>query len=110
MKVQVKLTDIIEGMESQSFDNRVFLELDTGEVLHILNEFIRKAEDEEPYNRMNDWEQEMMQLADQIIENENKYIELPEYEIDEYNMMENFCYTITDATKEKTLLDFIRGR
>ncbi|SCZ08543.1 hypothetical protein [Alkaliphilus peptidifermentans] len=42
----VKLEDIIEGLEIQSDEMRVFLNLRNGEVITISDEEIRAAEDE----------------------------------------------------------------
>lgn len=110
MKVQVSLADVVEGIESQSFDNRVFIHRTSGEIIYMLGEFLTKAENEKPYDHMNEWQQEMMELAYDMIENEDQYLALPEYEIDEYRMMEKFCYTVTDSKKENALLDAIQGR
>jgi|SRR5690625_1483106 len=109
MRIQVKLSDIVEGMESQSFDNRVYMNLKTGEIVFILGEFLRKAEDEESFDHMIEWQRDMMQEAYEIIETDD-YIPLPEYEIDEYQMMERFCYTITDSNIQNKLIDSIQGR
>lgn len=111
MTVQVKLTDIVDGMESQSFDNCVFINQDTGKIVFILHEFLSKAEDGESGHHMIEWQQEMMLLAHEIIEHEDLYIQLPgEYEINEYDMMEKFCFTVADPEKEKILFRAIQGK
>lgn len=50
MGVKVKIEDILEGMEAQSHENRVFLNEKTGEVVLVLQEFLTSAEDEEPFD------------------------------------------------------------
>ncbi|MEI3612387.1 hypothetical protein [Pseudogracilibacillus sp. SO30301A] len=45
-----------------------------------------------------------------IIKNETRYIELSEYDIDEYRMMERICFTLSDPGKVEELLVAINGR
>src|SRR5690625_5317788 len=97
-------------LESQSFDNRVFIHRKTGEIVNMLAEFLTQAEDgEEPDESIPEWHKEMLTLANEIIENEHMYKPLPEFEIDEYRMMERFCFTVRDSEKEAALLDAIQG-
>src|SRR5690625_5137070 len=111
MKPKVKLADIVDGMEAISYDNRVLINSESGEIVFILGEFLSKAEDEKPFDHMPEWQQEMMKLAHEIINHEDRYIALPEeYEVNDYEIMESFCYTVTDPNKEDALLISIRGR
>lgn len=49
-------------------------------------------------------------MAIDVIENFNNYEELPtQFEINEYEMMEDFCFTLTDK-HQNILLNGIRGR
>jgi hypothetical protein len=45
---QVKLTDIIEGMDFQADERSAFLNLTTGEVVSVTDEELRAAENDEP--------------------------------------------------------------
>ena len=110
MIAQVKLADIIDALESISMDNRAFVNLKTGEVIHVLNEYLDKVEEGEPYGDMAEWEQDIMTLALQIVNQEQNFIEIDTQDVDEYNMMERFCYTITDTTKQAGLLNAITGK
>lgn len=58
MGVKVKIEDILEGMEAQSYENRVFLNEKTGEVVLVLQEFLTSAKDEEPFDDLPEWQQE----------------------------------------------------
>lgn len=111
MSIQVKLRDIIEEMELQFEESRSFLNIKTGEIVLISSEDLRAAEDEEPFEDLPEWEQENRMVANDVVENFDKYIELPtKYEVNEYEIMENFCLSVSDDRKQKSLLRAIKGK
>lgn len=110
MEVQVKLADIIDAMETASTENRVFVNQKTGEVVHLLNEFLRKAENGNTSDLKPAWQQDMIKIAYEIVEHRTPFIEIDSFEINEYDMMERFCYTIKDPEKSESLLNAIRGK
>ena len=110
MKNSVRLKEVVEVYDMISFENQVFIDRENGEIVNIFSEYLRKAENEEPYDRMRDWEQEAMKQAYDIIESEGRFIELSKYDIDEYRIMEKFCYTVADPFKEEALFNAINGR
>ncbi len=74
--MRVKLEDIVEGMEMQSDDNRSFLNLDTGEIVHISQEALLIAEDSEDYEHLSEWQQDEVKIALDIVESFGKYAAL----------------------------------
>ena len=111
MNVQVKLKDIIEEMEIQFEESRSFLNIKTGEIFLVTSNDLRAAEDEEPFDHLPDWEQENRRVANDVVENFENYIELPtKYEVNEYEMMEDFCLTVSDQRKQNSLLLEIKGK
>ncbi|SES09894.1 Uncharacterised protein family (UPF0158) [Gracilibacillus ureilyticus] len=111
MGAKVKLDEILTSMEMQSSDNIDLLQRKTGNVISVLSEYMTKAEDGEPFDDMYGWEQEQMELAYDILENEENYIELPdEFDIHEYRIIEEFCYTVENEAAKNKLLRAIRGR
>lgn len=103
----VKLNEIIEGMDMLGFERVVLLHIKTGKVISVVESILRDAEEDE---RADDVEEEL-ELAYDIIDNDNHYLELPsEYEIHEYRMMEDFCYTIENEKEQDTLLRAISGK
>jgi hypothetical protein len=71
MKVQVKLKDIIEGMDFQSDEQSSFLNLTTGEVVAITDEELRAAENDEPLEDFPDWQHDAIRIARDIVETEH---------------------------------------
>ncbi len=52
-----------------------------------------------------------MKLAYDIVESFDKYASLPtSFDIHEYDMMERFCYSLSDQKKQDILLNAIRGK
>ncbi|MFD1037793.1 UPF0158 family protein [Virgibacillus byunsanensis] len=111
MSPKVKLEDILEGMELQSEESTTLCNLKTGEIVNVLNEFLWKAEGEVDFGGLPDWQQEQMKLAYDILEHEENYTELPtDFDIHEYSMIEDFCYTVKDPKAQEILLKAIHGK
>lgn len=111
MDIQVKLTSIIEEIEMQFDAFRAFLNSVAGGIVSVRSDDLIAAEDEISFDHLPEWQQEDMNIAIDVVENFENYIELPtKDEINEYNIMEDFCLRISDQTKQDSLLRAIRGR
>lgn len=111
MSIQVKLKDIIEEMEIQFEESRSLLNIKTGEIALVTSEDLRAVEDEKPFDHLPEWEQQNRMIAIDIFENFENYIELPtKYDVNEYEIMEDFCLTVSDKPKQATLLRVIKGK
>jgi len=110
MAIRVKLDDIIEGLESQSDESHSFLDKRTGEVVSISDEEMQAAEDDEPIEDFPDWQQDLVRIAKEIIDETGNYIELPtKFDIHEYSVMEKFCLSLNDDEMCDTLYSLIKG-
>jgi hypothetical protein len=110
MEARVKLSDIIDGLESQSDDSASFLNVRTGEVVLMTDYAMLAAEDDEPLEDVPDWERDLVTIAREIIAETGQYIQLPtKYDIDEYGMMENFCMSLDKREIGDLLYDLISG-
>src|SRR4029453_5698397 len=110
MTVQVKLQDILEGMDFQSDEQSSFLNLTTGEVVSITDEELRGGENHDPPEDFPDWQHDAIRIARDIVETEH-YLPLPDrFEINEYSIMERFCLSVDDEDMRDDLCDAIRGR
>jgi hypothetical protein len=112
-KKLVKLQDIVDGMELQFEGSYTYLNRKTCEVITVSQEDLRTAEEEEEetFKELPDWQQEDLKVAVDIIENFEDYEELPnKFEINEYDMMENFCYSLENQRNMDLLLDAIRSK
>jgi len=110
MTVQVKLTEIIEGMDFQSDEQSSFLNLTTGEVVSITDEELRAAEHDVPLEDFPEWQHDAIRIARDIVETDH-YLPLPDrFEIHEYSIMERFCLSVDDEDIRDDLCNAIRGR
>ncbi|WP_342043879.1 UPF0158 family protein [Bacillus sp. OTU2372] len=111
MSIQVKLKDIIDEMEVQIEESRSLLNIKTGEILSVTTEDLRAAEDEQPFDHLPEWERENRMVAIDVVENFENYIELPtKYDVNEYEIMENFCLTVSDQRQQESLTRAIKGK
>ncbi|MDG0874790.1 hypothetical protein L5D93_21135 [Paenibacillus thiaminolyticus] len=101
--MKIKLQEIIDGMEMQFEGTYTYLCRKTGEIVSVAENDIRTAEEIEDneIDKLMDWEQENIRLAIDILENDEGYEELPtQFDMNEYEMLEDFSYSITDARKK----------
>ncbi|GAE27608.1 hypothetical protein JCM9140_3761 [Halalkalibacter wakoensis JCM 9140] len=107
----VKLEDILEGIELQSEESLAYLNRETSEIVYVSEKALLIAEDGEEYEHLPDWQQEEAQRAYDIVESSGKYISLPtSFDIHEYDMIERFCYRISDPKNQDLLLHAIKGK
>lgn len=95
MSLTVKLKDIIDGMEMQMDEASHYLDLKTGEVVFVTDEEMQYAEDDDidEDDFVPDWQKPQIELAKKIL-NSDEYLTLPgRYDLNEYQMMENFIET-----------------
>jgi hypothetical protein len=111
MSIQIKLKDIIEEMEIQSIESRSFLNFKTGEIVLVTSDDFRVAEEPEEIDDLPDWQRENIMIAIDVDENFENYIELPtKHDINEYEIVGDFCQTVSDQQKQDTLLRAIKGK
>ncbi len=110
MLIRVKLSDIIDGIESQADEFCAYLNKKTGEVALVSDHEMRAAGQDDPIDDFPEWEQDQIRVARDIISESGDYILLPtRFDVDEYHMMESFCLSLADPKVRDALCDLIRG-
>lgn len=98
-------------MEIQFDETNTYLNVKEGVVVQVSNTDLRIAEEDEPFDNLYDWQKENIKMAIDILENFENYIELPtKFDINEYEMMEDFCYSLKNDRNKNHLLNAINGR
>ncbi|EIJ78019.1 hypothetical protein PB1_10654 [Bacillus methanolicus PB1] len=88
--------------------NNTYLNRKTGEIISVSQDDLRAAENDDPFEHLPEWHQEAMKVAIDVIENYEDYKRLPtKYDINEYDMMADFCFTINDERNKKLLFNAI---
>jgi hypothetical protein len=111
-KVPVKLDDLVNEIEMQMDETFTYINTYTGEVITIMSEEMRAAEDEEPLEKYPDWQRENIEEAIKILEDEDDaylYFTLRN-EYQEYEIIEEFIGTLSDDEVREELFDAIQGR
>lgn len=97
-KVSVNLTDLADAFDDASWEIQVYLNLDTGEVIHITHEM---AQDPEVVR-------EVEEIAAGL---GTRYLQLPHADSRAgYTDMRDFVATVADPHLEEQLGDALRGR
>lgn len=110
----VKLKDIVDEMEMQMDEYHKYLNKETGEIVTVSTEELsiaEESEEDDDFSEYPDWQQDSIKSALDVIENWENYIELPDkWEINEYDIMEEFCGSIKNDRISNALYSAIQGR
>jgi hypothetical protein len=108
MPSRVKLSDIIEALETQSPESSAFLNKNTGRVMFLAGEKPRTADENDQTERSSEWQNCVLAVLNRIIEESGTSIPLPsKVEIDERGIMEEFCASVRDSKTRATLCSLI---
>jgi hypothetical protein len=111
MKALVSLKDVVTELEMQADETEGYLNKRTGELITLLpDELFAVEEDDLDTSDYPDWQKEAIAKATEVRDSD-EYLTLPsKYDIHEYSIIEEFCYSIEDQELSDKLLDKIRGR
>jgi len=110
MNAAIKLSDLIETMESQDDESEIFVNRRTGEVLIFSEEELTIAEGGDDPDSFPEWQREIIKLANEALDSDD-YVEMDAaHEIDDYGAMRDFCDSISDVVISDQLHASIRGR
>jgi hypothetical protein len=111
LNMKVKLQELIDEMTFHLEETTPFLNRLTGNIVVISDDEFRKAEEFDSLEHLSDWKQEELYDAFDILENGENYLRLPtKYDINEYRLIEEFCYSIQDTKKQTALINAIHGK
>lgn len=110
MPTTAVLDDLIDALEMQSDTLYAFLDRETGEVEEISEEFLSLAEAEpDEIDLLPDWQKEVAALAIRI-QSTDRYLELPSrFDVNEWNIMNDFCLEQKRQGIRESLLGAIHG-
>lgn len=110
MNAILSVQAVVDEMDSQSDEIVGYLNKRTGELITLTTEELSLAEEEIDINDCPEWQKELIEKAKEVLDSD-EYLTLPnKYDIHEYRIMEEFCYSIPDQRQSEKLLDAIRGR
>lgn len=113
MGISVKLSKIIEAMEFQEPDGSSYLDKTNAEVITLSAEEFQAADNGDSLDDYPEWQHDNLKLARKILAEDgsaNRFIGLPtNFDIDEYWIMEKFCFSIRDEKIAEVLYRAIKG-
>jgi len=109
MIAKASLKAVVDELEVLMDQRHAYLSKVTGELVSISDEEIEIIESGDPLDDYPDWQQELIQIAREVLHSQH-YIELPsKYDIHDYSIIESFCLLQEDDKLRDTLVDLIRG-
>ncbi len=109
MAIVVSLHDVVEALEMSSQTSENILDPETGEILLVTDDDEITLEDPNP-DFVPDWQKEHIEKVRRLLKSENG-LRLPDsFDIHEWSIMEEFCYTVENAGQREILLNSIRGK
>lgn len=110
MPATVSLREIVDHLSFIVDEYITYLNKETGVVVTVSKEELAHAEqEEEDVQELPDEEREALEEASAILSS-NDYIALPsQFDIHEYAIIQDFCYSIADDELRGLLLDKIHG-
>jgi hypothetical protein len=118
MALSVKLSDVVEQLSIVSDDSSVYLNIKTGEFVVLASDEMFELDDKDEFGDETDenpsddpeWEKEEKRLRREVVESDH-FIPLPDkFEIHDWEIMQEFCLSLSKADVKDELLDLIRGR
>lgn len=112
MPPHVKLSAIIDALETPSDETRAFLDTQTGQVLVLSDEELGAAEDGADLSDYPEWPQENIEQAKAVQADEgDRFLSLPDrFEISEWDMMRDFAAGLENEDHAEALLNAVHGR
>lgn len=111
MGILVKLNSIIEAIDVQISESSSYLNKKTGEILMFMEEELTSAEKEDSLEDCPGWQQENILAAREMLDHEDDYLQLPSaYDINQYRIMEKFCFSIKSREISEALRNTIKGK
>jgi hypothetical protein len=107
---KVKLDDILEALEFSNEEVNYYYNKITSEIISIGEEEVRIA-DADSIDHYPEWQREIIEAAIDIEENWDNYISLPSrFDINEYDIMVEFCDSLDNDRKSDELLSALNGK
>jgi Uncharacterised protein family (UPF0158) len=110
MPIEVKLSDVIDALDSAMDEHAYYLDKRSGEIVLVTDDDIAAAENEELMLAAPDWQRESISHAREVLNDSENLLPLPDkFEIHEYRIMEEFCLALDDRHLGSELHRLIKG-
>ena len=88
----------------------IYINIRTGEIVSVPTKFIKMVENREEPEGIEEWEEVDFKTTEDIVKNSEEYKAIPtEDEINEYDIMREFCFSYKDNKLNEELSSAISG-
>ena len=109
MVIPVKLSELVDCLETLTDETEWFLNKKTNEIVLIADEEMSAAKNKSPLENYPEWQREVIKIAKEILETDD-YLPLPnKFDIHLYSIMERFCHSITHQELGEEMCTCIKG-
>src|SRR5947199_3045576 len=110
MTLAVKRNEIVGALDSATEGLAYYLDKRTGEIILVTDEDMKAAEDDELISEYPDWQRESILKAREVLSDSEHLSQVPDqFDIHEYQIMEDFCRGFEDKQIGQELLRLIKG-
>ncbi len=108
MAMVVSLHEFVGEMQLLTNETHAYINKLSGKIIMISDEDFEMAQ-EEDVGEISDWQNEVVEEAKMVLSSDD-YLEIPgKFDIHEYQIMEKFCLSYSDAAIGGVLLEKIKG-
>ena len=109
MSIVVSLKDVVDAMDMQGDEFHAYLNQVTGELITVTTEALSAVEEGEEWDDEPQWQQDVLADAKQVFASDD-FLPLPsKFDIHEYSIMEDFCYSLENPRLRDEMSSRIRG-
>jgi len=110
MPIEVKLSEVIEALDSAMDEHAYYLDKRSGEIVLVTDDDLAVAENEELRLDAPEWQQESIANAREILNDSKDFLPLPDkFEINEYRIMADFSIALDNRQAGSELHRLIKG-
>ncbi len=110
MSQAVKIADIVEAFEFQDASSTSYVNIRTGEVEVLSEEFVNSWETEAEDEDLPEWLKSEYERCRRVTSSKD-FVELPsQYEINEYQNMRSFADDLDNPKESEQLLESLKGK
>ena len=110
MPISIRLNDVVEALDNATEEHSHYLNKRTGEIVLLTSEELKAAEDDELISKYPDWQRESILKAREVLSDSEHFSQVPDqFDIHEYQIMEDFCRTFEDRQVGDELLRVMKG-
>jgi hypothetical protein len=112
MDVHVKLSQVVDSMEFRPKETTFYLDTNTGKVISVTPDELFAGDEDDPVEDYPEWQQEGVVAARSLARgNDGNLLELPgKWDVNEYQVMEDFCLSLKPGRERSDLYATIQGR